>query len=315
MGVTGIRRRLLVTGAAGHIGARFVGYLAERNDIDVRIVVRKDTDRTLHEHGELIVGDLANEAFCLEAAAGCNAIVHLASIPTAVTDSGLAVAAQTAMVRNLLTAAEAVHVARFVHLSTIHVYGDSLRGIVDESTTPSPISAYGAAHLAAERVVHSSGLSTSRLTLRCANGFGASTTNSTAPWGLVAGDLCMQAVRGAELRLHTHGRHQRDFIALSDVVRALGFFALESDAVGTIVLGSGRSMTLNDFALLVAERARLAFGRSYSVLCQSNDVSPALTYQLDTRRLQGSGFTPMNDFASEVDALLGAASARMKALS
>lgn len=312
MGVSAARRRVLVTGAAGHVGARLVDALAARGDIAVRALMRRATDAPFARDTERIIGDLADRSLCRDAVADCDAIVHLASVPADVTDTSLAIATQTTMVSNLLDAAEATGVRRFVHLSTVHVYGERLRGTVDEGTLVSPVTAYGSAHLAAERVVHSdAGSRVSHLTLRCANGFGASATRSTAPWRLVTGDVCVQAVRGHELLLNTHGRHQRDFVALTDVVRCISHFALDRDDVGTILLGSGVSMTLRQFAELVADRARIAFGRDYVVRHHDDDDAPAVTYRLDTRRLHECGFVPANDFVAEVDALLVAASARI----
>lgn len=304
-------RLVLITGATGHIGSRLTAQLAQRDDVRLRMVVRHTPAGDLVSRGELAIGDLTDVAFCTKAVAGCDVVVHLASVPSDVKDTNVAISTHESMARNLLAAAVSSGVSRFVHFSTIHVFGSALRGTIDEATQPEPRTAYGRAHLAGEHIIGE--FDDDRLSsviLRCANGFGASSSSHDAPWSLVAGDLCQQAVRGSTLHLNTHGRHERDFITLTDIVDAITHFALANSSRGLVLLGSGRSITLNDFAEVVAARARHLLGRGYVIETRSSDTSPAVTYSLNIQHLRDCGFVPRNDVSSEIDDLLRAASAR-----
>ncbi len=302
---------ILVTGAAGHIGSRLVEHLSRREDMRLRLVVRRRPDIDVSTRGDVVVGDLTDAEFCARAVTGCDAIVHLASVPSDASDASTAISVHEAMARNLLAAAVQARVSRFVHVSTGHVFGKSLHGTINEATRPQPISPYGRAHLAAEHVLDAfAGDRPSIVSLRCANGFGASTAGSANAWSLVTGDLCLQAARGSVLRLSTHGRHQRDFITLTDIVGAITHFVLDHSTQGLVLLGSGNSVTLREFAETVALRAQHAFGRSYDIEVRSDDVAPPVEYSLDVRRLRDSGFVPKNDVNSEIDGLLRAATTR-----
>jgi UDP-glucose 4-epimerase len=259
----------------------------------------------------MVVGDLTDAEFCVRAVAGCDAIVHLASVPSDASDASTAISVHEAMARNLLAAAVQARVSRFVHVSTVHVFGKSLHGTINETTRPEPVSPYGRAHLAAEHVLDAfASEHPSIVSLRCANGFGASTAGSDTAWSLVTGDLCLQAARGSVLRLSTHGRHQRDFITLTDIVGAISHFLLDHSMQGLVLLGSGHSVTLRTFAEVVARRAQHVFGRSYGIEVRSNDFTSPVEYSLDVRCLRDCGFVPKNDVESEIDGLLRAATTR-----
>lgn len=311
MAVVRGKQLVLVTGAAGQIGARLVEHLSGRDDMNLRLVLRRQPDIDISPRGEVVIGDLADTAFCIQVVANCDAIVHLASVPSNASSASTAVLTHEAMAKGLLTAAVQAGVSRFVHVSTIHVFGNALNGTISENTHPEPTTPYGHAHLAAEQVLHAfAGDRPSIISLRCANGFGASTSARDASWSLVASDLCLQAAHGSTLRLNTHGLHQRDFVTLTDIVGAITHFVVDHSVQGLVLLGSGRSVTLRQFAETVARRAQHAFGRSYGIEVRSDDTAPPVEYSLDVRRLRDSGFVPKNDIESEIDELLHVATTR-----
>jgi len=311
MAVANNRKVALITGAAGHIGVRLAEYLSAIDACTLRLAVRQHQTTPLSDFGDVISGDLQDKDFCRVAAEGCDVIIHLASVPTQIDDSSTAVATHESMITNLLNVATATGVSRFVHMSSIHVYGNNLHGRIDESTPCDPVTPYGKAHLRTEQLVQSfEGAGMTRLSLRCGNGFGSTRSLSQTPWSLVTADLCHQAVRGQTLRLNTHGQHRRDFVTVTDIVRAIHHFSINSGGTDVVLLGSGKSLTLHQFALLVAARANLMFGHHYSVVCNDRDVSTPIEYQLDVRKLHDYGFQPTNDFDTEIDELLTAATAR-----
>lgn len=127
----------LITGATGFVG----GHVAERLVHDgyrVRCLVRRTSNTTVLERlgVELAEGDLADVASLIRAAQGCRYVIHSAAL---VSDWGTVREIRRSNVlgtRNVLEAASAASVERFVHISTTDVYGYPGGRARDESTPP-----------------------------------------------------------------------------------------------------------------------------------------------------------------------------------
>jgi uncharacterized protein YbjT (DUF2867 family) len=119
---------ILVTGAAGFIGARVVHELRAR-DRDVRALVHSPTRAGSLANWDvaLVTGDVTDPASLRSAAEGCEAIVHLVSILTGKDSDFERVMVQGT--RNLVDAARAAGTKRLVLMSAIGVDGPGVRGI------------------------------------------------------------------------------------------------------------------------------------------------------------------------------------------
>jgi nucleoside-diphosphate-sugar epimerase len=142
-------RRALVTGATGCVGRAVTAALA-RDGWTVRGLARAPAPGF---PAELVLGDIADAAAVRAAAAGCDAVVHLASwvhrVPRG--DADLADLRRSIVdgTRHVVAAAGG---ARLVHASTVAVYGSFPPQPADERTPPAPDTAYGRSKLAAEEL-------------------------------------------------------------------------------------------------------------------------------------------------------------------
>jgi UDP-glucose 4-epimerase len=114
------RRRVLVTGAAGNIGAYFAEHSHEKYEL--RIMVRQLDERAdaLRPFGELVAGELSDLEQLKEFCRGIDTVVHLAGDP----DPG---AAWTSLLEgniigayNVFVAAKAAGCRRVIYASSIH---------------------------------------------------------------------------------------------------------------------------------------------------------------------------------------------------
>jgi predicted dehydrogenase/nucleoside-diphosphate-sugar epimerase len=150
--------RVLVTGATGFIGARAAEVFALHNGWDVRALVHNpgNASRLARLPIEMVQGDLSSAAEVNRLVEGCDAVVHCA-VGTVWGDRRKNFAINVDGTRRLAEAALAAGVKRFVHFSTISVYGDdsAMTGILNESTPLRPTrgSDYGETKTAAEQVV------------------------------------------------------------------------------------------------------------------------------------------------------------------
>lgn len=127
--------RILILGATGVLGRRVLPRLVERGH-HVRAVVRDPSRaQALAALGvEMLAGDILDPASLHTAAPGCDAALHLATaIPKAGGDWSRNDRIRREGTRNLLAAAAAGGVRRYVQQSIVMLYGDTGQQIVDES--------------------------------------------------------------------------------------------------------------------------------------------------------------------------------------
>jgi predicted dehydrogenase/nucleoside-diphosphate-sugar epimerase len=149
-------QRVLVTGATGFIGCRVAEALHLGRGWQVRALVHKPSSaaRLARLPVEMVHGDLKSRRDMEQAVAGCDAVVHCA-VGTAYGDRREVFDVTVEGTRTLVEAARAAGVRRFVHLSTIAIFGVGARAVIDDSTLPVPLPGdeYGESKAGAERVV------------------------------------------------------------------------------------------------------------------------------------------------------------------
>lgn len=149
--------KILVTGATGKVGSRLSKRLASRGD-QVRVLVR-DLDRAadLRAAGiELAQGDLLAMDSLVAAVQGVEAVVHCAAFFRGATTEQ-AHAVNDVGTQQLMSAALAAGVRRFVFTSTGLVYGATGGRIASEDDPCTPTAAYPVSKLAAERFLLAQG--------------------------------------------------------------------------------------------------------------------------------------------------------------
>lgn len=136
------RPTVLVTGAAGFIGARMCEILHLGGNVEVRPMIRRwsSAARLGRLPLALVRCDLTDAAQVRSAMEGVDYVVHCA-VGTADTN--------VVGTRNVLQAAEAAGVRKVVHLSTVSVYGSPVGTVPEEAPLPGG-GVYGDSKLEAE---------------------------------------------------------------------------------------------------------------------------------------------------------------------
>jgi nucleoside-diphosphate-sugar epimerase len=148
-------KRALVTGATGFIGSHLAERLV-REGVQVRALVRSpEKGQRLAGLGvELVQGDVTAPESLQEAVEGCQLVFHAAARVSESGDQAQVWAVNVEGTRNVVKAAIAAGVERFIHLSSCAVYGSLQQHGIDESTpTRMRGNLYGDSKVAAEAVV------------------------------------------------------------------------------------------------------------------------------------------------------------------
>lgn len=259
---------ILMTGGAGFIGTALVRRLADRNRIRVLDNLRRNALKAAgldtHPNVELVVGDVRDEKVMRDATAGCDHVVHMASIAGVDTVMKNPVTTMEVSLQGTINALHAAHAAggikRFIDFSTSEVFGTyafrvnegnvTSLGAVGEARWTYAVSKLATEHLA-HNYYRQYGLPT--CAIRPFNIYGPGQVGEGAIHAFVT-----RALRGEPLLIHNEGDQIRAWCYIDDIVDAVVLALVRDDAVGeTFNVGNSRStVTIYHLARMVVEAAK-----------------------------------------------------------
>ncbi len=242
--------RILVTGGAGFIGRTVVPALRAAG-ATVRVVDRRPyPDRSV----PTVVGDLCDPAVRDAAVADdLTGVVHLAAVTSvlgSLADPAGVHRVNVEATAGLLELARIRGVRRFLMASTNAVTGDVGTATIHEDLPLRPMTPYGATKAAAEMLLSGYaggyGLATCALRLTNVYGPGMAHKDSFVP-------RIMRAVKaGTPVQVYGAGEQRRDLVHVDDVAAGL-LIAWRSGHVGSLIIGSGRSVSVLDLIATAGE--------------------------------------------------------------
>ena len=250
--------RALVTGGAGFIGSHLVDALLA-GGWDVRVLDNLATGRReqVPAAAEFLVGDIGAVDLAERACEGVDTVFHLAARVSVRDSFEYLVEHNTVNVTGTLVqlrAAATARVRRFVLASSMAVYADAEPGARnDEQDATRPLSPYGISKLAAEEYVllGAPAFGIEPVVLRFFNTYGP--RQAYSPYVGVVTIFITRLLQGLPCSIYGDGQQCRDFVHVSDVVRACLAAGSSASAVGQrINVGSGRGTTVNELAALLA---------------------------------------------------------------
>jgi UDP-glucose 4-epimerase len=246
----------LVTGGAGFIGSNLVDQLLARGD---RVIVvddlstgkRGNLEQALASGAQLQVVDVADAHAVADvfAASRPELVFHLAAqvdVRRSVEDPARDATSNVLGTIAVLEACTRFDVRRLVNTSTGGgLYGDAEVLPTPEDAPIKPLAPYGQAKLAAEGYcqVYERLHGLSSISLRYGNVYGPR-QDVHGEAGVVA-IFCGHLISGQAPTIYGDGRQTRDWVDVSDVVRA-NLLAAESDVGGAVNIGHGRETSVLD---------------------------------------------------------------------
>ncbi|WP_322530504.1 NAD-dependent epimerase/dehydratase family protein [Halorubrum sp. AD140] len=245
-------RTYLVTGGAGFIGSHLAARLAVDGDVRVLDDLSTGSRHAVPETATLIEDDVTDREAVARAAEGVDVIFHLAAVVSVEESVANPFETNRTNVDGTLAVLDAAREvgARVVLASSAAVYGhpESLPVTVDEPQDPQ--SPYGASKAAADAYAraYEASYDVPVVALRYFNVYGR---GQRGPYSGVIDAFLERALDGEPLVVHGDGEQTRDFVHVSDVVRA-NVAAATTDDTGTAYnVGTGRSVTINELGSLV----------------------------------------------------------------
>jgi UDP-glucose 4-epimerase len=260
----------LVTGGCGFIGSHLADALVAAGH-RVRVIDNLSTGRreNLPAGTELLVGDVADPELLAQASDGIAGCFHLAAIASVQRSNEDWAATTRVNLGGTVAVMEAsARTTRFpvVYASSAAVYGDCPDMPLTEAAPTRPLTAYGADKLGGECHARVAGLvhGVPTFGLRFFNVYGAR-QDPKSPYSGVISIFVDRARQSLPLTIHGDGGQSRDFIHVSDVVRATqaALAAATTDAPVANVC-SGNGTTIAELAKMVVKSCGSASAITHS---------------------------------------------------
>jgi UDP-glucose 4-epimerase len=248
-------RSILVTGGAGFIGGHLVRALVDHNDVAVLDDCSSGARSNVPDGATLVRGDVRDPATVARATKGVDVVFHLAanaSVERSLDDPIRSHQVNVVGTLNVLRAARTAG-ARVVFASSAAVYGEPSSVPVTEDQPKAPTSPYGAEKLAADRYarLYADCFDVDTVPLRFFNVYGPGGMDTD--YSGVIDVFLTRAREGRDLQIHGDGTQTRDFVHVSDVVRATLLAAVTDDVGSAYNVGTGRGVTIERLAELVVD--------------------------------------------------------------
>ncbi len=249
-------KTVLVTGGAGFIGSHLCEGLLARG-YQVRVLDNLSYGRLewVPEACEFLEGDIRDMADCARAVVGVDGVIHLAAMSRAGPSNDLIeLCTQSNIVgtQNMLLAARAAQVKRFVYAGSATAYGN-LPPPHREDGPLQFLNIYALSKKTGEdyTLLFDRDFGLPSVVLRYFSAYGPRQPQ-TGAYALVLGIFLSRAAEGQPLEIHGDGSQRRDFIHVCDIVAA-NIAAYESDVRGQIFnVGSGENISVQELADMIS---------------------------------------------------------------
>lgn len=282
---------MLVTGGSGFIGSRLLRALLDEG-ADVTVA----DERPCAVPGvRTVQGDLTDPGVRETAVTdGTEVIVHLAAVTSVLRSMDDPVRTHQVNVEataGLLELARLRDVGSFVLASTNAVTGDVGSRPINEAVPPRPLTPYGSTKAAGEMLLsgYSASYGIAGAALRFANVYGPGMAHKDS----FVPRLMRAAAEGRGVQIYGDGGQLRDYVHVDDIVQAI-LLALRTRHTGPLVIGSGRSESVND--LVTAAREATGAPLPVEHVPAKPGEMPAVV--LDISAARALGYEPRHTLAS-----------------
>jgi dTDP-glucose 4,6-dehydratase len=292
--------KILATGGAGFIGSNFIRHvlgarpnyeLVNYDKLTYAGNLANLAEVAEHPNYTFIKGDICDAGAVEAAMGGCDAVVHFAAeshVDRSIYEPAPVIDTNIKGTFTLLEVARALHLERFVHISTDEVYGDLQPGaFADENSPLKPSSPYSASKASADLLV---------LSYVRTYGLPAVITRSSNNYGPYQFPekflplMITNALDHKSLPIYGDGKQQRDWLHVEDNCRGI-LCVLEKGRTGEVYNIGGQHIEEN---LTVARRLLQLTGRPESLLSYVKDrPGHDRRYALRSNKLEGElGWKP-----------------------
>lgn len=295
-----VKKKVLVTGGSGYLGARLCLHLANEGYAVTSLCHSKIPidENWVSKMDRVLLGDIRDEDFMQEVAEyKYDVLVHLVSLDHHQSNGNPSFVSSVNItpVWSLLDLFSKQGLGKFIYFSTAQVYGTLKDELVTESETLNVRNAYGLTHQIGEVICeyYNRVTEVDCCVVRLSNSYGAPFFQGNNCWWLVVNDLCRMAYTQKQIVLQSDGTPLRDFIHGWDVCRGVEAIIETTEKHTTYNLNSGVTLSIME----IAEKIKKVFAQRYSLIlpitgAERKNKTEVNRYQLDNGLIRSIGFEP-----------------------
>lgn len=295
-----VKKKVLVTGGSGYIGARLCMHLANQGYAVTPICYSKiPTDEVwVSKMDSILLGDIRDDNFMQKVSEyHYDVVVHLISLDHHQSNGNPSFVSSVNItpVWSLLNLFSKQGLGKFIYFSTAQVYGMLKDEVVTESKKLATQNSYGLTHHIGEVICEHFNRTTAVdcFVVRLSNSFGAPLFEENNCWWLVLNDLCRMAYTQKEIVLQSDGTPLRDFIHGWDVCHGVQTIIETSETHMIYNLSSGTTLSIME----IAEKIKAVFVSRYGIelpisAAERKNKTETKRYQLDNSLIRSIGFEP-----------------------
>jgi 2-alkyl-3-oxoalkanoate reductase len=272
---------VLVTGAAGFLGSHVTKLLVEQGE-KPRVLIRRGESSNFWRWCDVDarLGDITDDSSLDSAMAGIDRVIHCAARTGPWGPEDEYRSTNVDALESIVRAARSAHVRRVVHVSSITVHGDNVRGTADETTPRRNASnPYSRSKVAAEIVLEAASRDVSPpvvTTVRPGLIYGPGDTASFARFA--------ELIDSGKMVLIGQGRNQMPLIYVTDAARGILLASTADRAAGRVyLLVNDERVTQRTYLDTIASelsrppvRRRVPYGLALSVATAAEGAAHAL---------------------------------------
>jgi UDP-glucose 4-epimerase len=256
-----VNLNILIAGGTGYLGSRLADYCVSSGSKVIVLTRKKRGTYSENKSIEYKEFDWQNFGKFSAAFHSVDTVINAAGITSIEykNDPSNALYRNREIIRKLNEASQVANVKHFLQMSSIHVYGNNLKGVVTELTKVDEHQAYARGHIESEKVVLSSKV-TKGTVLRLSNVFGPPGLNFGDCWNLVVNAMCKEAVLNKTITLKSPGEQFRNFLPISELIARVEALTQVSDPTtipNTINIGGVVTISILEIAKKIRERCAI----------------------------------------------------------
>lgn len=293
-----VKKKVLVIGGSGYIGARLCLHLANEGYAVTPLCYSKipSDEGWISKMDNVFLGDIRDENFMQKVAEyRYDILVHLVSLDHHQSSGSPSFVSSVNItpVWSLLDLFSKQGLGKFIYFSTAQVYGILKDEVVTESEKLCTQNAYGLTHQIGEVICEHYNRTTAVdcRVVRLSNSFGAPLFEENNCWWLVVNDLCRMAYTQKEIVLQSNGTPLRDFIHGWDVCNGVQTIIETSEAHMTYNLSSGTTLSIMEIAKKIKAVFAIRYGIELPITAaEQKNKTEAPRYHLDNNLIRSIGF-------------------------